>query len=454
MSETPKRGRGRPPKRKREEQEEEKGEVQERQVYPRITTATQSTESKLNLTPEQQEQLYTSAIDYCAALGTEPVKNLRNIARQLNILSYDKISKNKLCTEIGNRLNKLIEIIRENEIDPPDELMDRISLQPLIHAKKLTNGVSYNASTVEQMFANAESKGHSVIEDPEKRADKQILVGTALDDDNISRLARQWVIEQGMDLEEMDRQEQEVYEEEHKKRRRKERKEEKKQESSSSSSSRALARSLQDILDRSRERYPLPSSSSFSFHNSNNLRPVPISLVDDEEEEKEGKEGKEREEKKETRLSTIFNPSNFGGLFPHYAGRQKQNVLYLIQQMYKTSEGKSVSETFKAVIAILIKLGIDVYNPQARDLGDRSDSPLLIATAFNRFVISHNNRAYFMESIDIDHSIRERDIYTTKLFNVTKQNGVQQMTLLELIRHLVYLNVSIVYTYRNSLRSL
>ena len=133
-------------------------------------------------------------------------KILRSIAARLQIPRASTASKETLCKDIAKKLNKTIDDIKNNEEQLPTELMDPVTLEPLIDPWVGSDGVSYNGSTLDNMFKTNKLKGaHG----------KNLLRGQRTPNHNLKTIVLEWLTSRGEAVDIEDRPQEEKFKSQH-----------------------------------------------------------------------------------------------------------------------------------------------------------------------------------------------------------------------------------------------
>jgi len=136
------------------------------------------------------------ATQLCQSGELHTVKQLREIAKSLEIPRYSTLSKVKLCKELASRLKVTIENVKGNEnIELPNGFMDTITQDVLYDPYMLSDGFSYNKSSIERLFADA---NNPIGPESKQSLDKNIMIPNK----NLKKSVLEWLIDVGKETEE------------------------------------------------------------------------------------------------------------------------------------------------------------------------------------------------------------------------------------------------------------
>jgi len=136
------------------------------------------------------------ATKLCQSGELHTVKELREIAKSLEIPRYSTLSKAKLCKEIASNLKATIEDVNGNEnIALLNGFMDPITQDILYDPYIASDGFSYNKSSLLQLFAGSD---HPIGPESKQPLDKKFMLANV----NLKKAVLDWLIEVGKETEE------------------------------------------------------------------------------------------------------------------------------------------------------------------------------------------------------------------------------------------------------------
>jgi hypothetical protein len=130
--------------------------------------------------------------DLCASQQKATVKELRNIAKALDIARFSTLSKTKLCQAIGEKLQSQISIINESEVEIPNGFSDPITQDIMYEPYILSDGTSMSKRSIDKFFASNQN-----VKGPEsgEPLDKNVLIPNH----NLRKAILEWIIENGQE---------------------------------------------------------------------------------------------------------------------------------------------------------------------------------------------------------------------------------------------------------------
>jgi len=135
------------------------------------------------------------ATQLCQSGELHTVKELREMAKALEIARYSTLPKAKLCKEIASVLKVTIKNVNGNEdIELPNGCMDAITQDVLYDPYVLSDGFSYNKSSIQQLFAGSD---RPVGPESKQALDKNVMIPNV----NLKKAVLEWLIEVGKETE-------------------------------------------------------------------------------------------------------------------------------------------------------------------------------------------------------------------------------------------------------------